>query len=101
MTADGEAAVAPAVRPRPLPFAWDRIALPAFILLMGLVFGSLNPNFFSWTNLTNVARQSSVLALLSKKPGRPVKGAGVPPLEAAGGAEIPGFRPKYVIFPAP
>ncbi len=65
MRADGEAAVAAAPRPRPLPFAWDRVALPGFILLMGLVFGSLNPNFFSWTNLTNVARQSSVLALLS------------------------------------
>ena len=65
MTADSDAAVATAPRPRPLPFAWDRVALPAFILLMGLVFGSLNPNFFSWTNLTNVARQSSVLALLS------------------------------------
>jgi ribose/xylose/arabinose/galactoside ABC-type transport system permease subunit len=44
---------------------WETIGLPLFILLLGLVFGSLNPNFFSWTNLTNVARQSSVLALLS------------------------------------
>jgi ribose/xylose/arabinose/galactoside ABC-type transport system permease subunit len=44
---------------------WDRIGLPLFILLMGLFFGSLNPNFFSWTNFSNVARQSSVLALIS------------------------------------
>jgi ribose transport system permease protein len=44
---------------------WERIGLPVFILLLGLFFGSLNPNFFSWTNVTNVARQSSVLALLS------------------------------------
>ena len=44
---------------------WDHVGLPLFILLLGLVFGSLNPNFFSWTNLTNVARQSSVLALLA------------------------------------
>jgi ribose transport system permease protein len=44
---------------------WDRVGLPLFILLLGLVFGSLNPNFFSWTNMTNVARQSSVLALLA------------------------------------
>ena len=65
MTADGGAAVVPAVRPRARSVPWDRIALPGFILVMGLVFGSLNPNFFSWTNLTNVARQSSVLALLS------------------------------------
>lgn len=44
---------------------WDRIGLPLFILIMGLFFGSLNPNFFSGTNFTNVARQSSVLALIS------------------------------------
>lgn len=44
---------------------WETIGLPLFILLLGIVFGSLNPNFFSWTNLTNVARQSSVLALVS------------------------------------
>jgi ribose transport system permease protein len=65
VTADGDTAMAPAVRPRPLTVAWERLALPLFILVMGLVFGSLNSNFFSWTNLTNVARQSSVLALLS------------------------------------
>lgn len=44
---------------------WDRIGLPLFILIMGVFFGSLNPNFFSGTNFTNVARQSSVLALIS------------------------------------
>ncbi len=44
---------------------WDRIGLPLFILILGLFFGSLNPNFFSWTNYTNVSRQSSVLALIS------------------------------------
>lgn len=44
---------------------WDRVGLPLFILIMGLFFGSLNPNFFSGTNFTNVARQSSVLALIS------------------------------------
>ncbi len=44
---------------------WDHIGLPLFILILGLFFGSLNPNFFSWTNFTNVARQSSVLALIS------------------------------------
>jgi ribose/xylose/arabinose/galactoside ABC-type transport system permease subunit len=65
VSVDGDAAVAPVPRPRALAIKWDRIALPGFILLMGLVFGSLNPNFFSWTNLTNVTRQSSVLALLS------------------------------------
>lgn len=44
---------------------WDRVGLPLFILLMGLTFGSLNPNFFSATNFSNVARQSSVLALIA------------------------------------
>ncbi len=62
---DGEAAVVAGPRSRGMALPWERFALPLFILLMGLVFGSLNPNFFSWTNLTNVARQSSVLALLS------------------------------------
>ena len=65
MTADGEAAVVTGARSRAMALPWERFALPLFILLMGLVFGSLNPNFLSWTNLTNVARQSSVLALLS------------------------------------
>jgi ribose/xylose/arabinose/galactoside ABC-type transport system permease subunit len=65
VTADGDAAVVPSVRSRPAGLGWERFGLPLFILIMGLVFGSLNPNFFSWINLTNVARQSSVLALLS------------------------------------
>jgi len=64
VTAD-EAAVVAGARPRASRIPWDRVALPLFILLMGLVFGSLNPNFYSWTNVTNVARQSSVLALLA------------------------------------
>ncbi|HEU5323429.1 MAG TPA: ABC transporter permease, partial [Methylomirabilota bacterium] len=65
MTADGEAVAVAGRRPRALAVRWEPFALPVFILLMGLVFGSLNPNFYSWTNLTNVARQSSVLALLA------------------------------------
>lgn len=65
MTADGEAVVVTGPRPQRAALGWEPFALPVFILLMGLVFGSLNPNFYSWTNLTNVARQSSVLALLS------------------------------------
>jgi ribose transport system permease protein len=65
VTVERDAALAPVTRPRTPSIAWDRLALPAFILLLGLVFGSLNPNFFSWTNLTNVTRQSSVLALLA------------------------------------
>jgi len=65
VTVEGEAIVTSGPRPPAAGIRWEPFALPVFILLMGLVFGSLNPNFFSWTNLTNVARQSSVLALLS------------------------------------
>ena len=39
--------------------------MPAVIVAMALVFGSLNPNFWSATNLSNVSRQMSILALLS------------------------------------
>jgi ribose transport system permease protein len=64
----GEAVVSQAVSARRAglrTIPWDRIGLPLFILIMGLFFGSLNPNFFSWTNFSNVTRQSSVLALIS------------------------------------
>src|SRR4051812_131842 len=39
--------------------------MPAVIVLLGVVFGSLNPNFCSATNVSNVSRQMSILALLS------------------------------------
>jgi ribose transport system permease protein len=39
--------------------------MPAVILAMAVVFGSINPNFWSVTNMTNVSRQMSILALLS------------------------------------
>jgi len=39
--------------------------MPAVIVAMAVVFGSLNPNFWSATNLSNVSRQMSILALLS------------------------------------
>jgi ribose/xylose/arabinose/galactoside ABC-type transport system permease subunit len=44
---------------------WNRIGMPAVIVAMAVVFGSLNPNFWSVTNLANVSRQMSILALLS------------------------------------
>jgi ribose/xylose/arabinose/galactoside ABC-type transport system permease subunit len=44
---------------------WNRIGMPAVIVAMAVVFGSLNPNFWSVTNLANVSRQISILALLS------------------------------------
>jgi len=39
--------------------------MPAVILAMAVVFGSINPNFWSVTNMANVSRQMSILALLS------------------------------------
>jgi ribose transport system permease protein len=48
---------------RPIP--WSRIGMPAVIIILAVVFGSLNPNFWSGTNIANVSRQMSILALLS------------------------------------
>lgn len=42
---------------------WSRVALPAVIVLMGVTFGLLNPNFYSATNLRNVARQTAILGI--------------------------------------
>jgi len=39
--------------------------MPAVIVALAVVFGSLNPNFWSATNVANVSRQMSILALLS------------------------------------
>src|ERR1051325_6689538 len=39
--------------------------MPAVIVALAIVFGSINPNFWSGTNLANVSRQVSILALLS------------------------------------
>ena len=39
--------------------------MPAVIAVMAIVFGSLNPNFWSATNMANVSRQMSILALLA------------------------------------
>ena len=44
---------------------WGRIGMPAVIVALAIVFGSINPNFWSVTNLTNVSRQMSILAFLS------------------------------------
>jgi ribose transport system permease protein len=39
--------------------------MPAVIVVLAIVFGSLNPNFWSVTNMSNVSRQISILALLA------------------------------------
>jgi ribose/xylose/arabinose/galactoside ABC-type transport system permease subunit len=44
---------------------WSRIGMPAVIAALAIVFGSINPNFWSATNLANVSRQISILALLA------------------------------------
>ena len=44
---------------------WNRIGMPAVILGLAIVFGAINPNFWSVTNLANVSRQMSILALLA------------------------------------
>jgi ribose/xylose/arabinose/galactoside ABC-type transport system permease subunit len=44
---------------------WSRVGMPAVLVLLCIVFGAINPNFWSMTNLTNVSRQISILALIS------------------------------------
>jgi ribose/xylose/arabinose/galactoside ABC-type transport system permease subunit len=44
---------------------WERVGLPAVLVLLGIVFGVANRNFLTVANLSNVARQYSPLALIS------------------------------------
>lgn len=44
---------------------WRRISLPAVLVALGVVFSLVNHNFLTGTNLSNVARQYSPLALIS------------------------------------
>ena len=39
--------------------------MPAVLVSMVIVFGLINPNFWSVTNMANVSRQTSILALIS------------------------------------
>ena len=39
--------------------------MPAVILALAVIFGAINPNFWSVTNMANVSRQMSILALLA------------------------------------
>ena len=57
-----------AERPKPrrrLRFSMERAGLVIAIVVLSAVFGVINPNFFSYTNITNVMRQVSVLAIVS------------------------------------
>jgi ribose/xylose/arabinose/galactoside ABC-type transport system permease subunit len=53
------AGVARAVR----GLSWSRVGMPLVILAMAAAFSLLNPNFYSPTNLRNVARQTAILAM--------------------------------------
>jgi ribose/xylose/arabinose/galactoside ABC-type transport system permease subunit len=44
---------------------WGRIGMPAVLIILCILFGAINPNFWSVMNLTNVSRQISILALIS------------------------------------
>ena len=44
---------------------WGSIGMPAVLIILCVVFGTINPNFWSEMNLTNVSRQISILALIS------------------------------------
>ena len=44
---------------------WGRIGLPIVLVILAIFFGAVNPNFWSATNLANVSRQISILALIS------------------------------------
>ncbi len=43
----------------------ERAGLIIAIIALSAIFGTINPNFFSYTNITNVMRQVSVLAIVS------------------------------------
>jgi ribose/xylose/arabinose/galactoside ABC-type transport system permease subunit len=42
----------------------ERAGLITAIVVLSAIFGTINPNFFSYTNITNVMRQVSVLAIM-------------------------------------
>ena len=44
---------------------WGSVGMPAVLVILCIVFGTKNPNFWSATNMTNVSRQISILALIS------------------------------------
>jgi ribose/xylose/arabinose/galactoside ABC-type transport system permease subunit len=57
--------------------SWSQVGMPAVLVVLVLVFGSINPNFWSATNLANVSRQISTLALISIGQTFAILGAGI------------------------
>jgi ribose transport system permease protein len=51
--------------------------MPAVLVVLVLVFGTINPNFWSGTNMANVSRQISTLALISIGQTFAILGAGI------------------------
>ena len=45
--------------------SWSQIGMPVVLVGLVVVFGSINPNFWSAANMANVSRQISALALIS------------------------------------
>ena len=45
--------------------SWTRYGLILVILLMVIIFATMNPNFYSGTNLRNVARQTAILGIVA------------------------------------
>jgi ribose/xylose/arabinose/galactoside ABC-type transport system permease subunit len=64
-TTEIQAPVAPATVSFWQRIPWGRVGMPAVLIVLCVGFGSINPNFWSVTNLTNVSRQISILALIS------------------------------------
>ena len=44
---------------------WGSVGMPVVLIILCVVFGTINPNFWSVMNMTNVARQISILALIA------------------------------------
>jgi ribose transport system permease protein len=49
---------------RPRELSWETMGLPAVVVLMILLFGTLAPNFWAVSNASNVARQVAVLGMI-------------------------------------
>jgi ribose transport system permease protein len=48
----------------PRELSWETMGLPAVVVLMILLFGTLAPNFWAVSNASNVARQVAVLGMI-------------------------------------
>ena len=49
----------------PFRFSYEKIGLPTAVLIISIVFGLLNPVFFSFNNLMNIGRQVAFIGLIA------------------------------------